>query len=134
MRRLFRRATLAVVAASALIVVGTMPVAAYNFGSANPISGTCPESGNWFVSNNIRTRSGSADSSRVQFGLTPQFGIAFFVRDYNTGISHGTVYSPPLNTWLNLALGDAPYQFVNWFRLEQAGHQGNYNFAGSESY
>lgn len=134
MRRLFRRAALAGVAASALMVAGTMPAAALNFGSAHPISGTCYENGSWFVSNNIRQRSSGADSSRVQFGLTPQHGIAFFVQDYNSGISHGTVYSPPLNTWLDLADGDAPFQFVNWFRLEQAGHQGNYNFTGSESY
>jgi len=135
MRRLFQRATLAIATAFALLAGATMPVAAVNtFGDAHPISGTCYSNGSWYVSNNVRSRTAGANSSRVQFALTPQYGVAFFVQDYNTGIGHGTVYSPPLNTWLNLALGDAPNQFVNWFRLESPGHQGNYNFTGSEQY
>jgi hypothetical protein len=123
---------------SALSLVGlacsTGAAWAYNYGSGHPISGTCREDGAWVTSNNIRTRSNGADSSRVQFSQTPTHGIAFYVRDVNSGIGHGIVYAPPLGTWLDLADGDAPYQFRNVFRLQVSGHQSTYEFSGSEQY
>lgn len=123
---------------SALTVAGLLGTTgtawAYSYGTAHPISGTCYEDGSWFVSNNIRTRTGGADSSRVQFSQAPTNGVAFYVQDVNTGLGHGTVYSPPLGQWLDLADGDAPYQFVNVFRLQSSGHQSNYSFVGSEQY
>jgi hypothetical protein len=130
-RRLAISLAVSLVVASALAPAAS---AANNFGTPMQITGVCYENGAWFQSSNIRTRSAGANSSRVQFSRTPQYGVAFYVKDYNTGIAHGAVYSPPLNTWLNLALGDAPQQFVNVFRLQNAGKQSNYDFQGSESY
>lgn len=127
-----------ITAISALTIAGllgsTGAAWAQNYGTSHPISGTCYESGAWYVSNNIRTRKSGANSSRVQFSQTPTHGVAFYVLDYNTGVGHNVIYAPPLNTWVTLAGGNAPHQFVNVFRLESSGHQSNYSFVGSEQY
>jgi hypothetical protein len=107
---------------------------AYAYGSNHAISGTCYQDGSWYVSNTVRTRSSGADSSQVHFDRTPYWGIDFFVQDYPNGTKHGIVFAPNVNYWLPLANGDAPYQFVNWFRLDVPGRQANYDFSGTEQY
>ncbi|MFC1431272.1 hypothetical protein ACEZDB_11500 [Streptacidiphilus sp. N1-3] len=116
-------------------IAGPSAFAAYNYGNATPVSGTCYENGDWFTSNNVRTHTSGANSSRISFNNTPTKGIKWYVRDYNSGFGHGTIFAPASNTtWFDLADGDAPTKFENVYALTSSGHQSNYSFDGSEQY
>jgi hypothetical protein len=131
---------LSIGAVVACVMLGSQaPIAtatSLNYGVNHYISGCVYGNGDWFYSANIRYRTSGANSSMVKFYTVPdgslfgQPGLRFFVHDSTTGVSHGIVVSPPLQTWLPLANGDAPYAFQNVFQVLDSGYRG-YPWNGS---
>ena len=101
--------------------------------TGHPISGTCYESGDTFVSSNVRVMSGSYINAGDWSSL-PTYGLVFGVQNYNTGGGMGQIYAPPTGQQRITSNRAAGTEFVNYCRLQSPGHQSNYSFAGSEQY
>lgn len=127
-----RSSKTALVAAAAGAAVLLMPGTAFAV-TGHPINGTCYESGNTFVSSNVRSMSGSYINAGDWSSL-PTYGLVFGVQNYNTGGGMGQIYAPPTGQQRITSNRSAGTQFVNYFRLQSPGHQSNYSFAGSEQY
>jgi hypothetical protein len=64
----------------------------------------------------------------------PGGGLAFYVKNYNSGLRIGSiVYSPPINKALTCGNASAGTDFVNVFK-EQTAHTQPYYWNGSEYY
>jgi hypothetical protein len=105
-------------------------------GSWTPISGTVYSDGTWYTSTNVRTIHSGNTAIKVQFTQLPNGNLAFYARNYNTGIRIGSIiYAPPATTQ-TLGNASSGTQFVNVFKEQNVCHLcgWNYNFAGSEYY
>jgi type 1 fimbria pilin len=122
----------ALVALGALVFAGVSSAA----GSWTPISGTVYSDGTWFTSTNVRTVHSGNTSIQVQFNTLPNGNLAFYAKNYNTGIRIGSiVYAPPTSTQV-LGTTASGTDFVNVFKEQNTCSLcgWNYNFSGSEYY
>ena len=105
-------------------------------GSWTPISGTVYSDGTWYTSTNVRTIHSGNTAVKVQFTQLPNGNLAFYVRNYNTGIRIGSIIYAPPTTTQTLGNASSGTQFVNVFKEQNVCHLcgWNYNFAGSEYY
>jgi hypothetical protein len=104
-------------------------------GSWTPISGTAYSSGAWYTSTNVRWVHSGNTAIKVQFSSVPAGGLAFYAKNYNTGLRIGSIgYFPPINTTVTLGYASSGTPFVNVFKLQNTGKGTPYNFEGSEYY
>lgn len=124
--------TTAVAIVAAMVFAGVSSAS----GSWTPISGTVYSDGSWYTSTNVRTVHSGNTAIKVQFSQIPTGNLAFYARNYQTGIRIGSIaYAPPTTSQL-LGNAAAGTQFVNVFKEQNVCHLcgWNYDFAGSEYY
>lgn len=131
--RLKGKLTAIAVSAATFAFMNAASAWGYDYGTGHSISGTCYESGDWYASATLRTKT-AGDSTRIKFSSVPTNGIQFRIIDDISEKIHGTVTASAPGTWLALANGDAPREFVNEYRLLSSGSQSNYSFAADEQY
>jgi hypothetical protein len=123
---------LAAAAVASLAIAATAGAA----GSWTPISGTVYSDGTWYTSTNVRTVHSGNTAIKAQFNTIPNGNLAFYVKNYNTGIRIGSIiYAPPVTTQ-TMGNASSGTQFVNVFKEQNVCHGcgWNYNFSGSEWY
>ncbi|HTX68426.1 MAG TPA: hypothetical protein VMH50_04695 [Thermoleophilia bacterium] len=104
-------------------------------GSWTPLpQSVCYSDGSWFTSTNVRTVHSGNSAIKLKVSQAPGGGLAFYVKNYNTGNRIGSiVYSPPINTPLLCGSAPAGTDFVNVFKETEAGKK-PYYWNGSEYY
>lgn len=105
-------------------------------GSWTPISGTVYSDGSWYTSTNVRTIHSGNTAIKVQFSQIPTGNLAFYARNYQTGIRIGSISYEPPTTTQTLGTAASGTEFVNVFKEQNVCHLcgWNYDFAGSEYY
>jgi hypothetical protein len=131
--RVRRRAISVAVICLSVFIFGTAVASGAGYWTPLPQS-VCYSDGSWFTSTNVRTVHSGNNIIKLKVSQAPGGGLAFYVKNYNTGNRIGSiVYSPPINTALTCGSAAAGTDFVNVFKETQSGKK-PYYWNGSEYY